>query len=151
LAQRLAEHGQFSLAYLGRNLRYLFVEPPRLLAGFPFVVSDPHGMGVLFVTPAFVAVLAAVRGGGRGRGLVAAAWASLIAVTVPALTYFNTGWVQWGGRFLLDGWPLWLLLAGIGLQRLDRRLAVVLILLSVASNLWAVVATLSRAWPGCVM
>ena len=151
LSQRLAEHGQFSLDYLGRNLRYLFVEPPRLLARFPFAVSDPQGMGLLFVTPAFVAVLAAVRSAGRGRRLVAAAWASLIAVTVPALLYFNTGWVQWGGRFLLDGWPLWLLLAAIGLQRLDRRLAVALVLLSVASNLWAVVATLSRAWPGCVM
>ena len=151
LAQRLAEHGQFSLDYLGRNLRYLFVEPPRLLARFPFAVSDPQGMGLLFVTPAFVAVLAAARSAGRGSRLVAAAWASLIAVTVPALLYFNTGWVQWGGRFLLDGWPLWLLLAAIGLQRLDRRLAVALVLLSMASNLWAVVATLSRAWPGCVM
>jgi hypothetical protein len=151
LSQRLAEHGQFSLAYLGRNLRFLLVEPPRLLARFPFVVSDPRGMGVLFVTPAFVAVLAAVGGAGRERRLVAAAWISLIAVTVPALLYFNTGWVQWGGRFLLDGWPLWLLLAGMGLQRLDRRLAVALVVLSVASNLWAVVATLSRAWPGCVM
>jgi hypothetical protein len=152
LAERIAEHGQFSLDYLGRNLRYLFVEPPRLLARFPFAVSDPQGMGVLFVTTAFVAVLAAIGGAaGRGRRLVLAAWVSLIAVTVPALTYFNTGWVQWGGRFLLDGWPLWLLLTAIGLQRLGRRLAVALVLLSVASNLWAVVATLSRAWPGCVM
>ena len=151
LARRLAEHGQFSLAHVGRNLRYLFVEPPRLLAQFPFAVSDPHGMGLLFVTPAFAAVLAAVGSFGRGRGLVAATWVSLIGVTVPAMLYFNTGWVQWGGRFLLDGWPLWLLLAVMGLQRLDRRLAVALVLLSVASNLWAVVATLSRAWPGCVM
>jgi len=151
LAQRLAEHGQLSVAFLGDNLRYLLWQPPRLLPRFPFIVSDPHGMGVLFVTPAFVAVLAAIGGAGRGRGLLAAAWVSLIAVTVPALLYFNTGWVQWGGRFLLDGWPVWLLLAGIGLQRLDRRIAVALVALSVASNLWAVVATLSRAWPGCAM
>ena len=152
LARRLAEHGQFSLAYLGDNLRYLLYQPPRLLPSFPFAVSDPRGMGVLFVTPAFVAVLAAIGGAsGRGRRLVLAAWLSLIAVTVPALLYFNTGWVQWGGRFLLDGWPLWLLLAGMGLQRLGRRLAVALVVLSVASNLWAVVATLSRVWPGCVM
>lgn len=151
LARRLAEHGQLSLAHLGRNLQALFLEPPRLLAGFPFIVSDPRGMGLPFVTPAFVAVLAAMRCAGRGRRLVLAAWASLIGATVPALLYFNTGWVQWGGRFLLDGWPLWLLLAGLGLQRLERRLAVALVLLSVASNLWAVVATVSRAWPACVM
>jgi hypothetical protein len=150
LSQRLAEHGQLSVAFLGDNLRYLLWEPPRLLPRFPFIVSDPHGMGVLFVTPAFVAVLAAIGGVGRRR-LVIATWVSLIGVTVPALLYFNTGWVQWGGRFLLDGWPLWLLLAGMGLQRLDRRIGVALVVLSVASNLWAVVATLSRAWPGCVM
>ena len=152
LRQALAQWGPFHPAFLMTNLRTLFLEPPRLVAGdggglaFPFLVSDPHGMGLLFVSPAMLAVLFSL-GGRRSHGLLAACWLSLILITLPSLLYFNTGWVQWGGRYLLDAWPMWLMLAALGLGRIQRGLAAALILLSIVSNLWAALVTAGGWWP----
>ncbi len=157
LRERLLEHGQFSLAHLARNLQYVILELPMVVrdaAGdivFPWLASNPQGMGVLFVTPAFVAVLAALpnKSGGRRTFLLLAAWLSLILTCLPGLFYYNTGWVQWGGRFLVDAWPMWLLLAATGLRRFPTRVALALIVLSVVSNSWAAILTVLRVWPGC--
>jgi hypothetical protein len=66
---------------------------------------------------------------------------------LPSLLYFNTGWVQWGARYLVDGWPLWLMLAGLGLHRVRRPVAAGLIWLSVISNLWAAGLAATGWWP----
>jgi hypothetical protein len=149
----LAEHGPLSLAFLARNARYLFIAPPSAVVDdggawtFPYLVSDPQGMGVVFSTPAFLAVLLALGGSWRGRGLIATCWLALVLVTVPSLLYFNTGWVQWGARYLLDAWPMWLMLAALGLGRVRTRMAWLLVGLSVASNLWAALVTTAGWWP----
>lgn len=153
LRSALAEHGPLSLAFLSRNLRYLFVQPPmavRDAAGdwtFPYLASDPMGMGILFATPAFIAVLLAAGGSWRGRRLVASCWLALGLITIPSLVYFNTGWVQWGARYLLDAWPMWLMLAALGLGRMKRGTAWLLVAASVASNLWAALLTTFGWWP----
>jgi len=153
LREAFTIHGALSLHFLPTNLWVLFVQPPIPVLDetgrwiFPFLVSDTHGMGLLFVTPAFLGALLGFSGGWRARPLVAACWLSLVLITVPALLYFNTGWVQWGGRYLLDAWPLWLMLAALGLSRVDRRIAFILVGLSVLSNLWAAVLTAAGWWP----
>jgi hypothetical protein len=153
LRSAIEEHGPFSLAFLARNLRIFFVQPPvpsvneSGVWSFPFLASDPNGMGLLFVMPAAAGVVLAVGGRWRGRGLIAACWLSLALVTVPSLLYFNTGWVQWGARYLLDAWPMWLMLAALGLGRMRGRMAWLLVTLSVASNLWAAVLTAFGWWP----
>lgn len=156
LRERLAEHGQLSWAHLGRNLHFVGWQWPiavRDAAGdlvFPYLASDPRGMGLVWVTPAFIAVLAALWARGRREGrLIAVAWVSLVLTCLPGLLYFNTGWVQWGGRFLMDAWPIWLMLATVGLRRLPPPLSMVLIVLSVVSNLWAALLVALRVWPGC--
>jgi hypothetical protein len=158
LRDRFFEHGQLSLAHLGRNLYHVGVQAPLVIrdaAGdlsFPFLASDPQGMGVLFVTPAFFALIAAVWTKGRARSvLLASVWLSLFLACLPGLLYYNTGWVQWGGRFLVDGWPLWLLLAALGLRRLPPRVSIALIVLSVVSNMWAAILVALRVWPSCCM
>jgi hypothetical protein len=154
LRQRLESHGPFSVSYLGTNARYLLLQPPVEVRDpesdglrFPFLASDPMGMGVFFVTPAFLAVFLTFAGNWRGRGLLAACWVSLVLVTAPALLYFNTGWVQWGGRYLLDAWPLWLMLTALGLRRMNPRVAWCVVLLSAVSNTWAVVLATGGWWP----
>ncbi len=153
LRSALEEHGPLNLAFLARNLRYLFVQPPVAMVNeggdwvFPYLASDPLGMGVVFSTPAFLGILLALGGGWRGRGLVAACWLALFLVTVPSLLYFNTGWVQWGARYLLDAWPMWLMLTALGLGRVKRSMAWLLVGLSVASNLWAAILTTFGWWP----
>ncbi len=156
LRERLVEHGQLASAYLGRNLQWVGFQPPvvvRDAAGawsFPWLASDPQGMGLLFVTPAFIALFAALWARpGRPAALLAACWLSLVLVCLPGLLYYSTGWVQWGGRFLVDAWPLWLVLAGVGLARTPDRLGRLLVALSVAANAWAALLTATRVWPGC--
>ena len=153
LREALTTWGPFNPVFLTTNLRFLLLQPPVAVtdaAGawtFPFLTSDPHGMGVLFVTPAFVGVVLGLGRSWRSRGLLAACWLSLILITVPSLFYFNTGWVQWGGRYLLDAWPMWLMLAALGLGRINRRLALALVALSVISNVWAAALTAGGWWP----
>jgi hypothetical protein len=153
LREALITWGPFHPVFLAANLRALFLQPPLAVTSatgewtFPFLVSDPHGMGILFVTPAFVGVVLGLGRSWRSRGLLAACWLSLVLVTLPSLFYFNTGWVQWGGRYLLDAWPMWLMLAALGLGRINRRLAFALVALSVVSNVWAALLTAGGWWP----
>lgn len=154
LRERIDSHGTISLAHLSRNIRYNVLQPPVIVREpetgspeFPFVVSDPHGMGLFFVTPAFLMVLFTVHGRWRARDLVVACWLSLGLVLTPSMLFFNTGWVQWGGRYMLDAWPLFLILTALGVNRMDRRASVFLIVLSVASNLWATLLTVGGWWP----
>lgn len=153
LRSALAEFGPLNPVFLTTNVHYLLLKAPVVVANaagravFPYLVSDPHGMGILFVTPAFAAILLGFGGGRRSRGLVAACWLSLVLIMLPSMLYFNTGWVQWGGRYLLDAWPMWLMLAAIGLGRMNRALATVLVGLSVLSNVWAAVLSGGGWWP----
>ena len=155
LLDRLLEHGQLSLAFLSENLRWVVFEPPMALRNsegslvFPFFVSNPYGMGLFFVTPAFLAILASLHPRNLARGRTIVTWLSLVLICLPGLLYFNTGWVQWGGRFLLDAWPLFLLLTAWGLEHTPKRLVYFLVALSCLSNLWAVLLTVLRIWPGC--
>ncbi len=156
LRERLLEHGQLSVAYLAQNLNAVILQPPTIISDqtgnivFPFFASDPEGMGILFVTPAFAALALAFRAAGRHRqALLSITWISLVLTCLPGLLYYNTGWVQWGGRFLVDAWPMWLLLAATGLQRMPRWLAWALIALSIASNAWGALLVAIRSWPGC--
>lgn len=156
LRERLLEHGQLSWAYLGRNLHFVGWQWPTIIRDsvgdvvFPFLAGDPRGMGLIWVTPAFAALLAAVWARGRHEHrLLVSAWVSLVLCCLPGLLYYNTGWVQWGGRFLMDAWPIWILLAGVGLRRIPPALSILLIVLSVVSNLWAALLVAMRVWPGC--
>jgi hypothetical protein len=154
LRQRIEAHGPIDPAFLGENTRYLLLQPPVTVRDsdtgelqFPYLVSDPKGMGVVFVTPAFLLVFLTAHRQWRAGGLLAACWISLGLVTLPSLLYFNTGWVQWGGRYLLDSWPMLLLLTSLGLQRIHPRVGAALIALSVVSNLWGAALSASGWWP----
>jgi len=156
LRERVFEHGQLSWAYFAHNAEVVFLGLPMLVrnaAGAwvaPWLVSDPEGMGILFVTPAFLALAAAVWARTRPQVVIlCVTWFALILCCLPGLLYYNTGWVQWGGRFLMDGWPMWILLAAIGLGRLPPVLARTLIVASVLCSVWAALLTMLRIWPGC--
>lgn len=156
LQERLAEHGQLSPAYLGHNIFWVLLHPPMLLRAasdalsFPWLVSNPQGMGLFFVTPAFLALGWAFRAPRpQARVLLGLGWISLGLCALPGLLYYNTGWVQWGGRFLLDAWPIFILLATLGLSRLPRLIIWTLILLSMLSNIWGAIVILLQVWPAC--
>lgn len=156
LAERIAEHGALSLSHLLRNAWIVLLSPPAVVTNgtqdwvFPWLVSAREGMGLVFVAPAVVAgVLAAILVLHREPLRLAVLGGALALTVLPGLLYYNSGWVQWGGRFLMDAWPLWLLLAWEGLRRLPVRAAWVLIWISVLSNAWAAGLTAFGLWPAC--
>ena len=55
------------------------------------------------------------------------------------LVYFNTGWYQFGYRFILDFLPFALLLAVLGMRAVPGWREKLLIVLSVAMNVWGFV------------
>jgi hypothetical protein len=163
LAPRLRAHGQFSRAFLPDNLKALFLDPPlvsrinppvwlSLVGGpaglwrmftsnvgrsLPFPITfDPWGTGLWAVSPALIFAVRLPRR--PDLPLWLAAWLSVIVIAIPDLLYYNTGWGQYGYRFLLDFAPFLMLLLAMGLRRPltppSRALFGILLALSIFSN-----------------
>lgn len=130
----LLMHGQFSLHFVPRNAEIMLLKPPRLDARTGWPVPDDRGLSLLITTPVLVLLLWP-----RPRTpLVVGSAVALGLILVPLLTYYNTGWAQFGYRFSLDFMvPVTLLLAA-GLTPARTRPARVLIALGVFVNLWGV-------------
>ncbi len=129
-----ARYGGFSPRFLPCNLFVSILSPPQVNGYVPPITYDvcgylldgvnlsdasapiapnPLGMSLFLVTPAFVLLFAA-----RGRDpLTLAAWAGLLATTIPLWLYHNTGSLQFGYRYWMDAAPMWLLLLSTTLVR----------------------------------
>jgi hypothetical protein len=104
-------------------------------------------MSILLTSPAFLLAIPAWADR-RRRRIVVAATTAVVLVSLVNLMHFSQGWVQFGYRFSNDVVPFALVLTAIGLARLVDRpdrppwampLAMGLIVLSIAVNLWGVV------------
>ncbi len=119
----------------------------------PLVLPRDTGMSILLTSPAYLLALPALRWGYGHSRLVTGAALAVFVIAVINLMHFSQGWVQFGYRFSNDFVPWALLLVAIGLDRLARRrlplwsiVAVGLIGLSVAVNLWGVVWANALGW-----
>jgi hypothetical protein len=126
----LQTYGQFDLHYMWHNVYAM------LLAGFRWeekcrlFVPDADGMSLFLTTPA-LAYLFLAR---RRTPLVYGAWLSLALLVIPLLTYYNTGFFQFGYRFSLDFMiPVIVLLAVAAGERVTWMMRV-LILIGVLVN-----------------
>jgi hypothetical protein len=100
LTDTLHQQGQFNLSYLPTNLRVMLLALPDINLATRQILPDPEGMSIFLTTPALL-YLVRLFGGTFSR----LGWGSLIALLAllaPLLTYYNTGWVQFGYRFSLD-------------------------------------------------
>jgi hypothetical protein len=132
LMEPLHAHGQFSIDHLPRNLWYFLIEWPRASRSDPRILPSAMGMSVLLTSPAWLWLIALRRRDSLTIGAAVAAGLTLL----PLLCYYNTGWKQFGYRFLLDlAIPLTILLA-ISARRRIRPVLALLIVLSVAVNGW---------------
>ncbi len=147
--------------YVPQNLRLMLVAPPEVLPpcpdpaaqrslfdpGCPWLRPRDDGMGLLFVSPAWLLAVAALRGYARNR-LVAAAVLAVVFIALVDLMHFSQGWVQFGYRFSNDFAPFLLLLAGLGMERLGpgRPLVLGLVAWSVVVNWWGVVWGVTLGW-----
>ena len=139
--------GLFSPFYLPRHFYAIFLEPPDLVEGTPFFLR-PRGIGtaLFLVTPAFLWLFAGLRGVRRDIGTAAVAAAALLAL-LPDIFHGTVGFQQFGYRFSLDAQPFLVALAIAGDARRGTTwrwrpswLFVAIVVLSVAINLYAMVA-----------
>ncbi len=94
---QIEQYGLFSLHYLVRNLCVALLQLPVWLGRPPWIGFAGHGLAIWLTTPAF-ALLAS-----RARSPIRRAlWVTIACVALPSLLYQNSGWVQFGYRFLLD-------------------------------------------------
>ena len=111
---RIRDHGLFGLWYLDKNLAAAFLNLPEWLGEAPYLRISKHGLSLLFTTPA---LLWLCRPANRPP-LANALWAAVICASIPGLLYQNTGWAQFGYRFVLDYLPYLVALLAIGGQHL---------------------------------
>jgi hypothetical protein len=135
LRGNLLTYGQFSPHFIPMNLRFLLLDPPRVLSQPPYLSFNPLGTGIFWTMPALVFAFLAFRHT-EDRWLATALLASCLLPLVILLLYFNTGWYQFGSRFVLDILPFAWLLAVLGMRAAPGRHEKVLIVLSLAMNMW---------------
>ena len=108
----------------------------------PIALPRDTGMSLILTSPAYLLALPALRRYGRSR-LVTGAGLAVLFVAFVNLMHFSQGWVQFGYRFSLDFVPWALVLVAIGMERIRSAIgiavAVGLVILSIAVNLWGVI------------
>jgi hypothetical protein len=125
-------YGQFNLHYLPHNLWAMLLAGPRWDPARREIVPTVDGMSLLLTTPALLYLFRPA----RGSALALGAWLAIGLVLVPLLTYYNTGWWQFGYRFSLDFMTPVLVLLAIGAgPRLGWRMRA-LIAIGALVNAW---------------
>lgn len=112
--------------------------------GCPIAVPRDTGMSVLLTSPAYLLAIPALSMIRRNR-VVAGAAIAVVTIGLFDLMHFSQGWVQFGYRFSNDAAPFAMVLVALGFERLATRrrwgmpLAMTLVVVSLAINLWGVI------------
>jgi hypothetical protein len=112
----------------------------------PIALPRDIGMSIILTSPAYLLALPALVG--RRSRLVAGASLAVLAIALVNLMHFSQGWVQFGYRFSNDFVAFALPLVAVGMERRGRvgLLAFVLVVASVAINLWGVIWGNLQGW-----
>jgi hypothetical protein len=113
---RIQKFGLFNYAFFSKNLAAAFTLLPKILAKAPYVKVSWHGMSVFLTTPILLFLLWPKARPAPHRGL----WLTLGLVAFVDLLYQNTGWVQFGYRFMIDWAVFAFALLAIGARPLGR-------------------------------
>jgi hypothetical protein len=124
--------GQFSLRYVPHNVWSMLLAVPYWDKGRNLFLPNGDGMSIFLTTPALIYLHRSF----QKNWLVAGAWLAVGLLLIPLLTYYNTGWWQFGYRFSLDFMPpVIVLLAFAAGERLSLKFWV-LIMIGVLINAW---------------
>jgi hypothetical protein len=133
---QIERFGLFNTHYLARNLAVAWTLLPEFSLRAPFITISGHGLAFWFTTPAFLLVLWPRARGPWHRPL----WLCVAGIAAASLLYQNSGWIQFGYRFLLDYAVLLVVLLALGEQPLaSSRLARALIVIGVIVNLFGAI------------
>lgn len=131
---QMERFGLFNLHYLGRNLAVALTLLPELSTSPPFVSISGHGLAVWVTTPALLLLLWPKARGTWFRPL----WATVALIAGFTLLYQNSGWVQFGYRFILDYLTLLMVLLAVA-GRSFGRVGKALIIAGVVVNLFGAI------------
>lgn len=133
-AERIQRWGLFNYHFLSRNLACALVLLPKIQTFYPFVRYSHHGMSVFATSP----TLAWLFGRREPSPLAPGLWITILAAALPSLLYQNSGYQQFGYRFLNDYSVYLIVLLAIGGQRLGFWFKAAL-LLSIGVNLFGAI------------
>jgi hypothetical protein len=135
-------YGLFSIVHVPKNLFMMLLQGPvpwpdenTPVLEFPFLWPSPWGMGLFFTSPALVYIFNKLRSR-LSQPLTQACLLGVISVAIPTMLYYGVGWIQFGYRYALDFMPFLVILAAQGFPKPMSRLAIALVLIGVAVNLW---------------
>lgn len=117
----------------------------------PLAVPRDTGMSVLLTSPAYLLAIPVLGSFGRSR-VVPGAVIAVVAIALFNLAHFSQGWVQFGYRFSNDAAPFAVVLVALGFERMAARrrwgmlLAMSLVVVSLAVNLWGVLWSRLLGW-----
>ncbi len=135
LADDLATWGQFNPHFIVHNVWAMFFAGPNWGAeplSAPKLSPNPEGLSIFLTTPIFGYAFRA----SRHVKLTRWSWAAIGLMLIPLLTYYNTGWYQFGSRFSLDFMPALFVLMAIGIGSRLSWIGRALIVFGIAVNLW---------------
>ena len=141
-AADIGKYGFWNPHYIAEHLYILFLMPPAYIDHFPFLRPSPEGMSILITTPA---VFYAIKAKFSDKENLWAAIAA-VAILLPSLFWFSSGWVQFGYRYSLDFFPFLLLLISSGMGSRINKGIIALVALSVAVNLWGTLWSVHLGW-----
>jgi len=118
------------------HLYTIFLMPPEFHPDWSILRPSPYGMSVLLTSPAFI-YAAFVK---RDDPLKLGSWMAIFLVSIPAVTYYCQGWVQFGYRYLLDFAPFLLILTALGFEDnqspTSTRIKVLLVAVAIVAGFW---------------
>lgn len=126
--------GVFDFSYLLRNLEAAFASFPQISAHFPYFVPSNYAMAIYISSPALLLVFATKIKEGAVRFLVL----SSALASLPGFLHATVGFTQFGYRFSLDYIVLLILILVFSFERVDRKVAIPFVALSIAINLYVV-------------
>lgn len=140
-AQLIESHGLFSPIFVPINLYYHFLHPLAIDVNLPYIFkADQMGNSIFFVSPLFICLFVLLfqwKKFREFRWIIFALLLGAIAVYLPALFQFSTGWRQFGARYLLESTPFLILLLVLVTEHISKPILLLLVSLSIYIQLHA--------------
>jgi hypothetical protein len=132
-AERFAE---FDLRNIPLHLYTIFLMPPSFEPSGTLFKPNEYGTSVL-ITSSPLAYAIFVK---RKDAIKTACWIGLLLVSIPTLTYYAQGWVQFGYRYIADYLPFLMILTAFGFEDnrspAALRLKIILVFVSIVIGFW---------------
>lgn len=133
------KYGSISIAHIPANLYSFLIMPPEPLKAdkdgfflkFPYLIANPWGIAIWYTSPLFLFFLFKFK---KSKYTFSAIFA-IVLISIPLLTYYSIGFVQFGYRYALDFLPFLFLLLIPSLSPKLSKTAIALIIIGVLFNL----------------